>query len=56
MKKVFFALAIFSVFMTSCGTGSSESTTPTDSTSVAADSVCCDSTKCDTTCVDTLKK
>jgi len=56
MKKVFFALAIFSVFMTSCGTGSSESTTPTDSTGVAVDTAKCDSTKCDTTCVDTMKK
>ena len=55
MKKVFFALAIFSVFMTSCGTGSSESTTTTDSTGVAMDTVKCDSTKCDTTCVDTVK-
>ena len=55
MKKVFFALAIFSIFMTSCGTGSSEGTTPTDSTGVAMDTVKCDSTKCDTTCVDTAK-
>jgi hypothetical protein len=56
MKKVFFALAIFSVFMTSCGTGSSESTTTTDSTGVTVDTTkCCDTTCVDTTCVDTLK-
>ena len=56
MKKVFFALAIFSVFMTSCGTGSSENTTTTDSTGVEVDSAKCDTTCVDTTCVDTLKK
>ncbi len=57
MKKTILAIAIMSIFLTSCGTSTTtESKNTTDSCNVAVDSLRCDTTKCDTTFVDTLKK